>query len=277
MPFTQSLPEWNAAGEQPPQSKLDAGWGVGERPPAGWWNYLLNRTYLTLLELQRDAIHKDQKGVAGGVASLGTDGKIPSAQLPSAAIPDGSVTNAKLANDVKVGSLATLKTGAKASVTAAVNEVKDGVDTKLNASDKGVPGGVATLGSDGKVPTTQLPTFSGSQITNGTLTNDKLSSDVKVGSLATLKTTQKTNVTAALNEVHDDLDNHAGDTTKHITAAEREKWDGMMPRSGGTFTGPAVAQSNTNYTTAQLRNVILSPNDADVTLMKDGEVWMKYK
>lgn len=36
---------------------------------------------------------------------------------------DGTITNAKLATDVKVGSLATLTTTAKASVVAAINEL----------------------------------------------------------------------------------------------------------------------------------------------------------
>lgn len=40
-----------------------------------------------------------------------------------AAISDKAITNAKLADDVKVGSLATLTTTAKASVVAAINEV----------------------------------------------------------------------------------------------------------------------------------------------------------
>lgn len=48
----------------------------------------------------------------------------------------------------------------------------------------------------------------------------------------------------------------------------------QMPISGGTFTGVAVAQNNTSYTTKQLRNVILST--ADPSGGSNGDVWIKY-
>lgn len=42
---------------------------------------------------------------------------------PISAPPDGSVTNAKMANDVKIGSLASLTTTVKTSIQAAINEI----------------------------------------------------------------------------------------------------------------------------------------------------------
>lgn len=48
----------------------------------------------------------------------------------------------------------------------------------------------------------------------------------------------------------------------------------QMPLSGSTFTGVAKAQSNTSYTTAQLRNTILSPNDPSGG--SNGDIWIKY-
>lgn len=47
-----------------------------------------------------------------------------------------------------------------------------------------------------------------------------------------------------------------------------------MALSGGTFTGAAIAQANTSYTTAQLRNVILSTSDP--TGGNNGDIWIKY-
>ena len=49
----------------------------------------------------------------------------------------------------------------------------------------------------------------------------------------------------------------------------------QMPMSGGTFTGVAVAQTNTSYTTRQLRNVIMST--ADPSGGSNGDIWIKYK
>lgn len=48
----------------------------------------------------------------------------------------------------------------------------------------------------------------------------------------------------------------------------------QMPLAGGAFTGPAVAQSNTSYTTSQLRNVTLST--ADASGGSNGDIWITY-
>ena len=49
-----------------------------------------------------------------------------------------------------------------------------------------------------------------------------------------------------------------------------------MPKSGGTLTGPLVAQSNTNYTTKQVRNVILSTSEPTSSDGANGDIWIKY-
>jgi hypothetical protein len=49
----------------------------------------------------------------------------------------------------------------------------------------------------------------------------------------------------------------------------------QMPIAGGTFTGVAVAQTNTSYTTRQLRNVILSTSDPSGG--SNGDIWIKYE
>lgn len=50
-----------------------------------------------------------------------------------------------------------------------------------------------------------------------------------------------------------------------------------MDIEGGEFKGVTKAQSNTFYTIGQVRNIILSSEDADVNAMKNGEIWIKYK
>ena len=49
---------------------------------------------------------------------------------------------------------------------------------------------------------------------------------------------------------------------------------GKLDKSFGTMTGALVAQSNTNYTTAQVRNVIIST--ADPIGGNNGMIWIKY-
>jgi len=49
---------------------------------------------------------------------------------------------------------------------------------------------------------------------------------------------------------------------------------GAMPLAGGTFTGAAIAQTNANYTTRQVRNVVMST--ADPSGGANGDIWLKY-
>lgn len=48
----------------------------------------------------------------------------------------------------------------------------------------------------------------------------------------------------------------------------------QMPIAGGNFTGIAKSQANTSYTTAQLRNVIMST--AGPSGGSNGDIWIKY-
>lgn len=47
-----------------------------------------------------------------------------------------------------------------------------------------------------------------------------------------------------------------------------------MDISGGTMTGALVAQNNTNYTTAQMRNIIISTNEPSGG--GNGDIWLRY-
>lgn len=57
--FKNSLPVWRALGIEPPLSKTERGWKIDERPPADYMNYLQNKTYESIRELQENAVHKD--------------------------------------------------------------------------------------------------------------------------------------------------------------------------------------------------------------------------
>lgn len=201
MPFNQELPEWNAAGTKPPQSKLDAGWQIGERPPSGWWNWLLNRTHLAVKELQQEAINVDQKGVANGVATLGMDGKVPASQLNVQAPADASTT---VKGIVMLENSATSTSTTKAATPNSVKTAYDLAAAAVPTSQKGAPSGVATLGTDGKVPTAQLPTIA-STATDITITD-------------TANYYSSGNVEGALSEIGQTL---AGTRTSIVTTAQQ--------------------------------------------------------
>lgn len=51
--FEKPLPEWNAEGIKPPQSKRNEGWKEGDKPPAPWHNWWMNTTYMALDEIRK--------------------------------------------------------------------------------------------------------------------------------------------------------------------------------------------------------------------------------
>ena len=97
---------------------------------------------------QVGAIPASQKGAAGGVASLGSDGKVPAGQLPDMDYdPAGSAQTVQ--NNLNTH---TKNKSNPHGVTAAQVGA-------IPASQKGAAGGVAELDSAGKVPAAQLPSY----------------------------------------------------------------------------------------------------------------------
>ena len=50
--------------------------------------------------------------------------------------------------------------------------------------------------------------------------------------------------------------------------------NGKVSKSGGTMTGALIAQNNTNYSVAQVRNIIISTSDPSGG--NSGDIWIKY-
>ena len=88
------------------------------------------------------------------------------------------------------------------------------------------------------------------------------------------------NVQDAIDEVADLVSTHTESANPHGTTKADVGLGNVdnvkqMPIAGGTFTGVAVAQTNTSYTTRQLRNVILSTEDPSGG--SNGDIWIKYE
>lgn len=78
-----------------------------------------------------------------------------------------------------------------------------------------------------------------------------------------------TKVTANTNNIAT-LTSGLSTTNSNITSLQ----NGKVAKAGDTMTGALVAQSNTNYTTAQVRNIIIST--ADPSGGGNGDIWIKY-
>lgn len=50
--FNEQPPKWDAPGVEPPENKKVAGYQPQEKPPADWFNWIFNRIYKVLQELQ---------------------------------------------------------------------------------------------------------------------------------------------------------------------------------------------------------------------------------
>jgi hypothetical protein len=181
LPFNSNLPEWNNTGVEPIQTKKDEGWKVTEKPPAPYFNWFFNRTFQSLQDIINNAIHKEEKGIANGVATLGADGKVPASQL--------NVDTSKLATKTElnehsmdetahgIGDKTTLLTTNKISIVSAVNELFTNVS---NGKDLV---GTAITDVDDSVVVPADPTFqnladlirgieTGKKRANGTITAD---------------------------------------------------------------------------------------------------------
>lgn len=70
------------------------------------------------------------------------------------------------------------------------------------------------------------------------------------------------------------LDQSIGDIPDQINQVNAAL-DAKLNKSGGTMDGALIAQNNTNYTIAQVRNIIIST--ADPSGGNNGDIWIKYK
>jgi hypothetical protein len=101
MPFQEKIPEWNAEGVEPPASKKAAGWQAGEKPPADYWNWQMNRTYRALRELQEKALHKDDVTASDIPTANGSDIQSEIENLKSS-VSDGKAAVAGAITDMGV-------------------------------------------------------------------------------------------------------------------------------------------------------------------------------
>lgn len=103
------------------------------------------------------------------------------------------------------------------------------VDDLVLQSEKGAPNGVPSLDSSSKIPISQIPLLGGANIGSSVITNEKMSGDIKIGSLATLNTSSKTSVTDAINELFTNVSNGKSQIATAITDK------GMVANENDTF------------------------------------------
>ena len=239
------------------------------------------------------AIPVSLKGVAYGVAELDETGKVPSSQLPSyvddvleytsmSAFPaTGETGKIYVALDTNktyrwsgssyVEISPSIALGETASTAYRGDRGKIAYD---HSQTTGNPHGT-TPADIGAVPTTR-------KINGKSLTADVSLSATDVGAAAASHTHTKSQISdfpaSMIPTAHASTHKTGGSdalTPADIGAATSgHTHSDYMPKSGGTFTGIATAQSNTSYTTPQIRNIVLSTSDPSGG--NNGEIWIKY-
>ena len=66
-------------------------------------------------------------------------------------------------------------------------------------------------------------------------------------------------------------------TAKSTANTAKNTADAALPKSGGTMTGKLVAQSNTDYTTKQVRNIVCSTAEPTSSDGANGDLWAVYE
>ncbi|RPK29879.1 phage tail protein [Paenibacillus xylanexedens] len=90
MAYTQKVPDWHEAGTEPSETQKQTGFQPGMKPPAQWFNWFLNWTYLALKELQEKAA--EQSNVDFALEEVQADIIQLQADIGNADIPPASLT-----------------------------------------------------------------------------------------------------------------------------------------------------------------------------------------
>jgi hypothetical protein len=104
MAWEEKLPQWEAAGTEPPEGKKQGGFQPGEKPPAPYFNWLFNRVYKVLQEIRNMLDAAASAVTAGTLVKRDPSGR---AQVAAPAVP---ADIARL--DTVTGAIADLKTEA---------------------------------------------------------------------------------------------------------------------------------------------------------------------
>ena len=148
--------------------------------------------------------------------------------------------------------------------TRKVNGKQLNKDITLSAAD------VGALPSDTVIPSVPDNIVKYTAISNVEATNP-LDADSLQGHAANYFAT-KTEV-SALSAVVDSNTDDITANAQNISTLQSNV-NGKVSKSGGTMTGALVAQNNTNYSVAQVINIIISTSDPSGG--NSGDIWIKY-
>ena len=127
MAFESELPIWQKLGTKPPDSILNTeGWGAGKKPPADWFDWLFNRNYLALKELQEKSYALPSSGIPKTDLATAVQTSLGKADSALQSVEAASTTTAGI---VKIEDSVTSTSVTTAAAPKSVKAVKDDLDT----------------------------------------------------------------------------------------------------------------------------------------------------
>ncbi|MED3439282.1 hypothetical protein P4393_07335 [Bacillus subtilis] len=206
MPFTKELPEWGNAGQRPPQSSIDEGYKPMDHPPADWFNWYQYTAYHALKELQEIGATQDDVSTALKTAKAYTDEFAARRDNPN------QVTKGQ----VGLGNVDNVQQATKAEFnthnTDSTRHITSTERSNWNAKE-------TTTGAQNKADTAEknAKTYTDQHINNKSNPHGVTKDQVGLSNVTNDKQATKT-----------EFDNHVKDTTAHISATERTKWNGAQ-------------------------------------------------
>ncbi|EPN9732366.1 hypothetical protein ACT48U_002194 [Listeria monocytogenes] len=114
--FNANLARWEAMGTKPPDSTIQNGWLAGTKPPADWFNWYFNSTYIALKEIQEvAALNAD---LVNHTANTDNPHSVTKAQIGLSDVENFGIASL---DEAKAG-IASNKLMTPASVLAAIKE-----------------------------------------------------------------------------------------------------------------------------------------------------------
>ena len=127
MAFESELPIWQKLGTKPPANILNTeGWGAGKKPPADWFDWLFNRNYLALKELQEKSYAMPTSGIPKTDLATSVQSALDKA---NSALQDVAPASVETAGIVKIVDSVTSTSVTTAAAPKSVKAVKDDLDS----------------------------------------------------------------------------------------------------------------------------------------------------
>ena len=127
MVFESELPIWQKLGTKPPDNILNTeGWGAGKKPPADWFDWLFNRNYLALKELQEKSYALPSSGIPKTDLATAVQTSLSKADSALQTVEAASTTTAGI---VKIEDSVTSTSVTTAAAPKSVKAVKDDLDS----------------------------------------------------------------------------------------------------------------------------------------------------